>query len=284
MPEHLTPILSAAYTAEVVFFLAGLFVWWRVRSRPQGPRLARWPIAISDFFFSAMIVVGTGFLFLLLTQALVEPRLPRSAAGNEDARTVFYSAALELGLLAGILVAYAYQRAQRIPAGSPDGSPARGWSVPVAGLLTFLAVRPATDLTGLASEQILHALGLPSPPEVQMTIFLRLKSPLLFTLFFLLATVIAPMAEELVFRAGLFRYLRTRLPRWAALLLPALFFALLHLDWKTLGGLASLAPLTALAIVFSLAYERTGRIGTAMIAHSLFNLTNILFLLAGMRA
>jgi membrane protease YdiL (CAAX protease family) len=39
-----------------------------------------------------------------------------------------------------------------------------------------------------------------------------------------------------------------------------------------------------LAIVFSLAYERTGRIGTTMIAHALFNLNMILLVLVGVTA
>ena len=34
-----------------------------------------------------------------------------------------------------------------------------------------------------------------------------------------LASIVAPITEELIFRAGLFRYARTRLPRWAALLI-----------------------------------------------------------------
>ena len=36
--------------------------------------------------------------------------------------------------------------------------------------------------------------------------------------------------------------------------------------------LLAMVPLIALAVVFSLAYERTGKIGTTMVAHALFNL------------
>jgi membrane protease YdiL (CAAX protease family) len=85
-----------------------------------------------------------------------------------------------------------------------------------------------------------------------------------------LAVLVAPLAEEFVFRAGLFRYLRTRLPRSAALLVPAVVFAVLH------GNYASFGPLVALAIVFSVAYERTGHIGTTIVAHALFNLNTLL--------
>ena len=46
--------------------------------------------------------------------------------------------------------------------------------------------------------------------------------------------------------------------------------------FKMLGLIAA-----ALGIVFSLAYERTGTIGTAIVAHGAFNLNNLLVLLSG---
>ncbi|MCX6944811.1 MAG: CPBP family glutamic-type intramembrane protease, partial [Opitutales bacterium] len=47
------------------------------------------------------------------------------------------------------------------------------------------------------------------------------------------------------------------------------------------ANLASFAPLVALGLVFALAYERTGRISTTIVAHALFNLTATLLVLAG---
>ena len=41
---------------------------------------------------------------------------------------------------------------------------------------------------------------------------------------------------------------------------------------------ASLAPLVVLAVAFSLAYERTGHIGTAIVAHALFNLNTVILI------
>ena len=46
-------------------------------------------------------------------------------------------------------------------------------------------------------------------------------------------------------------------------------------------NLVSLAPLVALGVVFSLAYERTGRISTTILAHAFFNATTTLLILAG---
>ncbi|HTQ31050.1 MAG TPA: CPBP family intramembrane glutamic endopeptidase [Opitutaceae bacterium] len=282
MPEHLTPALAAAYAAEILFFFAGLVVWWRFALRPearrQSARLEPWAISPSEFLACAVLVIGGGYLFLLLVHTLVEPHL-RGLPANDDTRTIVYNVVFQAGLFLGLAGAAGFAANRDTPAAAPGAL-----SVPLAGILTFLAVRPASDLGGIVSEQFLRFFGLPATPQEQIEIFTRLRSPALFAAFFTLAVVIAPVVEELIFRAGLFRYLRTRLPRLAALLLPSLFFALLHMDWKTLGGLASLLPLTLLAVVFSLAYERTGRIGVTMIAHGLFNLNNILFLLAGMRS
>jgi membrane protease YdiL (CAAX protease family) len=40
-------------------------------------------------------------------------------------------------------------------------------------------------------------------------------------------------------------------------------------------------PLTGLACVFCLAYERTGLIGTVIVAHALFNLNTMFMVLTG---
>jgi uncharacterized protein len=249
-------------------------VWALVLFRPsvrkQPARLAPWPVSLSDFLACALAVIGSGLFFQILGRAISDPLLKKYSAGP-DAHLVVYGTAFQFGLFAGVAVSYLYLRSQRKNAGaSPThrGTP----SLLFAGVLTFLAVLPVVDLTSLAWDKLLAWLGLPLEPQELIGVFAHAKISVPYVVLFLLATVVAPVVEELIFRAGLFRYLRTRIPRWAALLLSALFFAMWHFNW------ASFCPLTALAIVFSLAYERTGRIGVTMIAHSLFNLTTILLL------
>jgi len=135
--------------------------------------------------------------------------------------------------------------------------------------------------TAKAWEIVLNLSGLPVERQDLIGIFADADSPWMLIAMVTLAVVVAPVTEELVFRAGLFRYLRTRIPRVIALLAPALFFAALHVNWDTLRGLSSLAPLVMLAVLFSLAYERTGKIGTAMVAHALFNLNTVALILSG---
>jgi membrane protease YdiL (CAAX protease family) len=284
IPDHLPSILTAALAAQAIFCLAGLVVWLLIVFRPsvrkQPARLAPWPVSLSDFLACALAVIGGGYFFQILGRAVFDPLLKKFSA-SPDTHTIVYGSAFQFGLFAGVVIAGIYLRAQHKNAGAPPPRGAARSLLP-AGAMTFLAVLPVANLTNYLSNKILQSLGLPPEPQDLVGVFAHAKLSVSSGALFLLATVTAPVIEELIFRAGLFRYLRTRIPRWAALTLPALFFAALHVDWKTLNGLSSFAPLVVLAIVFSLAYERTGRIGVTMIAHALFNLNTILLIMAGM--
>ncbi|HWZ93872.1 MAG TPA: CPBP family intramembrane glutamic endopeptidase [Opitutaceae bacterium] len=287
MPDHITPVLTIALTAEIILSLAGLVVWLLVALRPavrtQPARLAPWPVSFSDFLACALSVIGGGLFLQVLGRAISDPLLKKFSASH-DTHIVVYGAAFQVGLLAGVAVAGSYLRT-RWESREASVPPRRGACfLLLAGMLTFLAVLPVVYLTGYAWNQFLAWLGFPPEPQELVEVFAHAKLSVSSVVLFLLATITAPVVEELIFRAGLFRYLRTRVPRWAALTLPALFFAGLHVDWKTLSGLGSLAPLVVLAIIFSLAYERTGRIGVTMIAHAIFNLNMILLIMVGMPA
>ena len=204
--------------------------------------------------------------------------LGKSLSLRGDAVTVFNGAAAQLGLLGGVLahrLAFKAPQAAVEPPLRPTGSVWR------SGAATFLIAMPVLIASAKGWEIFLRVCGLPTEKQDLIGMFVNAKSPWMLTIMILLAVAIAPLAEELVFRAGLFRYFRTRMPHAIALVVPAIFFACLHVNWTTLQGLSSLVPLIVLACIFSLAYERTGRIGTPIVAHALFNLNTVLLILAG---
>jgi len=93
-----------------------------------------------------------------------------------------------------------------------------------------------------------------------------------------MAGVVAPFAEELVFRGLLFPWLRARLGVPAAVLLSALVFATLH-------GAAILVPaLTVVGAAFAVIYQRCGSLWPAIVAHSVFNGIMIVLLYAALAA
>ena len=84
----------------------------------------------------------------------------------------------------------------------------------------------------------------------------------------------APIVEEIVYRGLLQRSLAARVGGPSAILLVSGLFALIHLRWVELPGLF------AAGLLFGLCLHRTGRLGTAILAHAAFNLTGLIAVLA----
>lgn len=262
-------------TLEVAVAVAGVVLLWRLVLSPAArmsrpPALSRWNATLADFLTFLFFVLGGTFL-----AAAAAGMAARSLPLRGDAMTVFTGAAAQLGMLGGVWLFWS--RPER---GRPKGPP-HGPGVFVSGAATFLISLPILLLVANAWELIIRAMGLPTDRQSLIAMFANADSPLLLAIMITLAVAVAPLTEELVFRAGLFRYLRSWAPRWVALGVSALLFASLHVNWVTLEGLNSLVPLIALAVIFSLAYEQTGKIGTAIVAHALFNLNTILLIFSG---
>jgi hypothetical protein len=267
---------TIAGSIELVLAGAGLVLLWRLvlspaaRARREPSPLAAWAAPISEFLIFIVFILAGSFVLAAASSLAL-----RQMAWRGDAATVFTGAAAQLGMLGGV----ALYRMRADPASLRALLPDR--RIAIAGAVTFLMSLPVLILTAKGSEIILEQLGLPTDKQDLVHMFAQAESKVLLAIMIALAVVIAPLTEELVFRAGLFRYARTRMPRVLALLLPALFFASLHVNWSTLMGLSSFAPLVVLAMIFSLAYERTGHIGTPIVAHALFNLNTVLLILSG---
>ena len=259
------PLSVFATALELTLVFAGLVLLWRLALSPAARAhhppapLAPWDTPPSDFFLFLWLAICGGLVLPVVAQPAA-----RALALDAQTKLILVNAAFQGGMLAGIAVYQVcfHRRAPRPPL-------ALG-SALLPGAAAFLLSLPLVVLVGLAWTGLLKLCGLPVEPQDAVGFFTRTQSPVLITAMIALAAIIAPITEELIFRAGIFRYARTRLPRWAALLLPACLFAALH------NHLASFAPLVVLGIVFSLAYERTGRIATAMVAHALFNTYSVL--------
>ena len=270
------PTLSAqiAIGFELSLLLSGAWLLWRIvlspsaRAERTAPRLLEWKISGTDFLLFLWCVVIGGLAFQLGLGQLL-----KHSALDSTQRLVYVGGAFQFGMLAGIaffrLVVH-----RRAPAEPPLVT----LHPVLSGIATLLISLPVLTAVSFAWQGVLRLAGIVAEKQDLIDLFANAKSPGLLAYMIALATVIAPITEELLFRGGLFRYARTRLPRWAALLVPALLFGALH------ANLASFAPLVALGIIFSLAYERTGRIGTTIVAHGLFNLNTIVLILAGVTA
>ncbi|MDB6170407.1 MAG: Abortive infection protein [Verrucomicrobia bacterium] len=263
---------SAEFTivaVQLAVLIFGTMLLWRLglsaRARRIAPALGAWDVSVADFFFFIWFVVAGGCIGPAL-MGLWFKRHPF----DTDVRVILSTAVFQLGMFGGVLAYHLGFRRR------PESPAEHGGRPVLAGVATYLISLPVVLVVSLVWIGLLKLCQVATPQQEAIDILRNTGNTLPLTVLLACALVIAPVTEELIFRAGIFRYARTRLPRWAALLLPASLFGAMH------ANLASFAPLVALGVVYSLAYERTGRITTTIVAHSLFNATTTVLVLAGL--
>jgi membrane protease YdiL (CAAX protease family) len=240
----------------------------RAARRPSP--LSPWNGDASDLLVFLLFVLGGVFLL-----AGVTPFLLRHTAWSPQGRLVVMTAAFEAGLLLGIAsFHFGYRRLDGGMAAQPLRTLLDGGAV-------FLVALPFVSAATYLWRTLLLAVGLPVGNQDSLELFASLHSGILRIVFSILAILIAPLCEELIFRLALFRFFRDRTPFWIAVVIPALLFGGAHLLQSPLENLPAFMPLVVLGILFSIAYNRTGRIGTTIVAHALFNLNTVLLVLAG---
>jgi membrane protease YdiL (CAAX protease family) len=158
-------------------------------------------------------------------------------------------------------------------------SEAFGFRAPRLGramLLAFavtLAVLPIAWSLGQLSAKIMTLLHMQPVAQGPVKMLETTDSVPLKVVMGSFAVVVAPFAEELVFRGLIYPTLKQqgfpRLALWGT----SILFACIH------SNMMILVPLTFLAVVLTLLYETTGNLLTPILAHSLFNLGNLVWLI-----
>jgi len=85
----------------------------------------------------------------------------------------------------------------------------------------------------------------------------------------LMAVIVAPVAEEIIFRGYFYGVIRRFGGRIPAILTSSLLFAAIHVHLPSMLGLG------LLAVILCLLYERTGSLWATMTMHAAFNATTI---------
>ena len=137
----------------------------------------------------------------------------------------------------------------------------------------IIVVLPVVLLLQGVSVHVLEKLGWPSEDQAAVKLVMDAKS--LWTTVYLgvFAVVIAPVAEEFVFRGMFYPFVKQLgSPRLAFFGVSALF-AEIHFDMGTL------VPLFVLALALTWLYEKTDNLLAPITAHALFNAINFVALL-----
>ncbi len=287
---ELSPLQIALVAVEVGLLLIGTFFLLRglpaLKARLKGratSSLEPSPYNVTEMMLAAIFALGGGFFFQIAAAQIGQRAFPPPGDGSMGLFHVVTSGAFQLGLLAGI--AHAWFWHLRKPAAAtlhntppaPASEPKRlsAGHAALSGARVFVTLLPLVWLTSLAWQALLPLFGVEPEPQELVTLFANSGDVPALASMIVLAVVIAPLTEELLFRIGLFRWLRTRAPRAITLLVPALTFAALH------GSVSVLLPLVVLALGLALAYERDGHPLTPIVTHAIFNLHTIVLLLAG---
>ena len=135
-------------------------------------------------------------------------------------------------------------------------------------LMAFIAIMPIIFALSFLSKLILNEYS-----EQEMVIELKKDIYKNFLTNFFVILIIAPIFEEIVFRGLFYKALKNFTPFIQASLISSIVFALIH------KNILSFMILLTLSLFLTWIYERTNSILYPILAHSLFNLTTIIFIL-----
>jgi len=109
--------------------------------------------------------------------------------------------------------------------------------------------------------------------EPQEIGFDNLSNRFEYLLAFFTLVVVAPIAEEAIFRGYLYGKLRKRAPLWVGMVVTSILFALLHMNWNdgVLQGLNVAVDVFVLSLVMCSLREVTGSIWAGILLHMMKN-------------
>jgi membrane protease YdiL (CAAX protease family) len=225
----------------------------------------------------AVLQLGTGICFCMIAGMAVLGGLDRLLPGLDKADKNFLGFIVGACFFQGAALVWTFVFLRRhlvgwreafgFPVNSPQLRQALAW-----GGLGILVALPAAFLLGKAAELVLLRLGM--APEAQLAVkMLQQKPPLGQLLVYGSgAIVLAPVAEEMLFRGILYPTLKQSGYRRMALWGSSVLFASTHMN------LMAFVPLTFLALVLAWLYEKTASLLTPIVTHILFNAVNFALL------
>lgn len=214
--------------------------------------------------------IGLGFLSLMVVESLTRQQL------ITNDMEFFRQAGGFLSLQGlGLVWIYVFLREHDTSAPTAFGffrAPARSMAT---ALLTMLVVFPLVILLMNICAALLQNFFGMVPPE-QVTVGFLKNHPKLWQTISLgfVAVILAPAAEEMLFRGILYPFIKQRGYPRIALWGTAILFGVIHFN------LGAMIPLIGLALVWTWLYERTQNLLAPITAHVLFNAVNFILLTA----
>jgi membrane protease YdiL (CAAX protease family) len=135
-----------------------------------------------------------------------------------------------------------------------------------------IVILPVALALQYVSATLMTKIGWKPSDEMAVTLLTNASTPAMQIYLFFFAVVLAPVAEEFIFRGVLFPFLKQLGLIKTAWIGVNLFFAFIH------GDAGIFIPLFVLALALTWLYEKTDNLLAPIVAHGLFNAINLVIL------
>ncbi|MGC6455186.1 MAG: CPBP family intramembrane glutamic endopeptidase [Coraliomargaritaceae bacterium] len=269
---NLPELIVGCVTLTVFFGSLLLWLIWSVRKFRQPaalPELPLRPWAIGWLNFGIFICGLIGLIFVVQSVVWIFYGLIPDSKSSEVWTMVFGALTLQSSFLIGYYSCRRYfpmlfkgnLSSHEMGAGRAllSAIPFFIRTLPLVGLIAFLWT---TLLNWIVANQWLDSIQ----PQEAVLVFANSQSPVALTLLAFFAIILAPIAEEVIFRGCIYRFLKSKLRPQAAMLLSAIVFGSIH------GNLMAFVPLTFVGFLLAYTYEKERNLLVPIFYHGLFNL------------
>jgi len=214
------------------------------------------------------VLAGLGLFFIIA----MNPQDGSAGSGSMNISGLVVSMAFNLVVCAGLLL-YLHRLRGLNPA-ELFGLQHLHWrSLAMVVLMFTVIILISVNLVSAASVSWLKDVWPDLQPQETVKAFQESGGIGFKILVIIAAVVIAPLAEETLFRGFVYGVLKRYTDAPFAAIASSLMFAIIHLH------VGSLVPLWMLAVLFCLAYEITGCLLVPMLLHAIFNAMSIVGML-----
>ncbi len=260
----------ASLLISVVLVAVGLMLRKRAEEEGSPMLLTAWSISKTDFF----LLVWFMLMFVFLVSSVLGKGLIREVDIENDDQVVLWNAlvsalAMQVPLITLFIILYVFPYTRQLMGVISVVSKnyiqlfKSGFVLLMAGMPAFMGV---SIIWGLLITLLIMA-GLPITGEPQTIVTLIAEAEFGFNVIGLVfaAVVLAPIAEELLFRGMLYRFFRQQMSMQMAAWVTGILFALIHFS------IVAFVPLVFLGYYLARCYERTADIRVPIVIHGLFN-------------
>ncbi len=229
------------------------------RGIPLAP--LRWPLALVFGIVVAIVGVGFGSSWLVVRSGVLRGL-------SVDARVVVLTAVIAVQYLLPILLVAWWARTRGVR--FFEAFALRRFDVGV-GVSVAMGCAVAGRMVGIQYSVLMQQLGIRAPENLDVTRLFPV-SPIGIAATVLASVVIAPLAEEVLFRGVVFAGLRDRWGQLAGILVSSGLFALVHLSAY------QFVPVFILGMLLAVLASSTRSIWPSILCHALFNASGVAML------